>query len=270
MIKLTSLINLAGVDLGNYKIHCAVDDNRGTWRPLDAYFAGTFEWGQSRQKNENFNRETVVSLINLSKSQKWLFVGVYEVGDHEWDATNNWYLYELRLAAGLSHLIGRVVVNFNKNFRACYLKGEEHDDSILVSHIREEPLSIADFPGFNSILLKFETLACVVRQDNISWRSALSSIGGVYVITDTLTGKQYVGSAYGGVGVWQRWSVYASTGHGGNKQLRALLNEKGNDYKLNFQFSLLEVCDINSGVDFIISRECHWKDILMTRKFGLN
>ena len=90
MIKLTSLIELAGVNLGKYKIHCAVDDNRGTWRPLDAYFAGTFEWGQARQKNENFNRANVVSLINLSKSQKWLFVGVYEVGDHEWDGTNNW------------------------------------------------------------------------------------------------------------------------------------------------------------------------------------
>ena len=90
------------------------------------------------------------------------------------------------------------------------------------------------------------------------------------MITDTLTGKQYVGSAYGGVGVWQRWSIYANTGHGGNKQLRALLNENGDDYKLNFQFSLLEVCDINSGAEFIISRECHWKDILLTRKFGLN
>jgi len=68
MIKLTSLIKLADVDLGKYKIHCAVDDNRGTWRPLDAYFAGTFEWGQARQKNENFNRAKVVSLTRMANA----------------------------------------------------------------------------------------------------------------------------------------------------------------------------------------------------------
>jgi len=64
--------------------------------------------------------------------------------------------------------------------------------------------------------------------------------------------------------------MYATFGHGGNKELRQLLRAKGDEYANNFQFSLLEVCDINANPDYIISRESHWKDVLLTREFGLN
>jgi len=53
MIKLVDLIQMSGVELGNYKIHCAIDNKRGQWRPLQQYFAGTFEQGQSEQSNKN-------------------------------------------------------------------------------------------------------------------------------------------------------------------------------------------------------------------------
>lgn len=131
-------------------------------------------------------------------------------------------------------------------------------------------MSIADFPGFNSVRLSFAMLKSIIRQNNPSWRAVLANVAGIYVITDISTGKQYVGSAYGGIGLWQRWSEYANSGHGGNRELRELLRAEGNDYADNFQFSLVEVCDINANPDFIISRESHWKDVLMTRKFGLN
>jgi hypothetical protein len=134
----------------------------------------------------------------------------------------------------------------------------------------EEKLSIADFPGFNGVRLSFEMLASIIRQEIPSWRAAIANIAGVYVIVDRATGKQYVGCAYGGVGLWQRWTTYAKTGHGGNKKLRQLLKQKGIDYAQNFQFSLVEVCDINASDDYILSRESHWKDALLTREFGLN
>ncbi len=57
------------------------------------------------------------------------------------------------------------------------------------------------------------------------------------------TGKQYVGSAYGGDGIWHRWVRYAKDGHGGNKEIKDLLKVKGRKYPSNFQFSVLEVCD---------------------------
>ena len=44
----------------------------------------------------------------------------------------------------------------------------------------------------------------------------------------------------------------------------------GEDYKYNFKYSILEVCNMNLGNDYIIERETHWKEILLTRQFGLN
>jgi hypothetical protein len=167
-------------------------------------------------------------------------------------------------------LDGRAIIDFPKTFRASYLIGPKHRGSLLVNSIREEKLSIADFPGFNSVCLPFEMLESIVQQDIRSWRTALANIAGVYVIADCATGRHYVGSAYGGIGLRQRWSSYVTTGHGGNKELRNLLKKKGADYVQNFQFSIVEVCDINSSTEFVIDRESHWKRVLMSREFGLN
>ncbi|PYL06855.1 MAG: hypothetical protein DME33_12420 [Verrucomicrobia bacterium] len=161
-------------------------------------------------------------------------------------------------------------MRFSKSFRASYLVGANFADQLIVSEIREEKLSIADFPGFNGVRLSFEMLASIIRQDNPSWRAALASIAGVYVVVDRTTGKQYVGSACGGVGLWQRWSNYAATGHGGNKELREVLKQRGIEHAYKFRFSLVEVCDINASDEYILSRESHWKDALLTREFGLN
>ena len=68
----------------------------------------------------------------------------------------------------------------------------------------------------------------------------------------------------------QHWLTSSQWHPRGNKELRELLRDKGNDYANNFQFSLIEVCDINADNDYIISRESHWKDVLLTREFGLN
>ena len=104
----------------------------------------------------------------------------------------------------------------------------------------------------------------------MSWKSALSNVKGVYLIVDTLTGKQYVGSAYGNECIWHRWANYAKDGHGGNIELKKLLKENGEDYKYNFKYSILEVCNMNLGNEYILQRETHWKEILLTRIFGLN
>ena len=79
MLNLIDRIEMAKIELGNYKIHCAIDNERSDWRPLDAYFAGNFEWGQARETKCNFQCDSIVSLINMSNSQRWLFVGVYAV-----------------------------------------------------------------------------------------------------------------------------------------------------------------------------------------------
>ncbi len=270
MIELTKLIELAGIELRKFKIHCATDSKTSGWRPLEAYYAGKFDEGQAQQGLPNFQCDNVLSLINIGNSKRWLFVGVYHVEGYRRTTGQYGYHYRLKKVSGLHHLEGRAIIGFDKSFRNSYLLGENYGSQLLVESIRDEKMTIADFPGFNSVRLSFDMLSSVIKQDHPSWKTALSSIAGVYVIADRHTGKPYVGSAYGGIGIWQRWENYVKTGHGGNKELRALLKRRGMNHTSQFQFSLVEVCDITASPAYVVARETHWKNVLLSREFGLN
>jgi len=70
-----------------------------------------------------------------------------------------------------------------------------------------------------------------------------TSIKGIYLISDNSNGKQYIGSAYGDMGVWSRWACYIGTGHGWNDDLTKLITEKTiKSAREHFGFSLLEKC----------------------------
>jgi hypothetical protein len=110
----------------------------------------------------------------------------------------------------------------------------------------------------------------LAKQRPAAWLTALRSVGGVYLISDTSNGKLYVGSAYGDGGIWDRWEDYAKNGHGGNKDLVELLQTEGKEHASKFQFSILEICDLLSTKDEVIARENHWMNVLLTRDFGYN
>lgn len=119
-------------------------------------------------------------------------------------------------------------------------------------------------------LISYSKLKIIIDQRVSSWHGALSNIKGVYLITDCHAGLQYVGSAIGDSGIWQRWGSYVKTGHGGNKELRQLLREKGLDYVKHFQYSILEIADTHASDESILARESYWKDALLSREFGYN
>ena len=101
---------------------------------------------------------------------------------------------------------------------------------------------------------------------------ALQNQKAVYLITDTYTGKLYVGSATSQYGMLlQRWSDYIANGHGGNKGLKDIVNSKGFDYvKKYFQYSILENYNVKMDDNYILKREKWWKDTLKSREFGMN
>jgi hypothetical protein len=113
-------------------------------------------------------------------------------------------------------------------------------------------------------------LKVVTGQKIESWYGALANIKGIYLITDTSTGKHYVGKASGQDGIWQRWCSYADNGHGGNKELKALLKIKGSRHMTRFQYSILEIADTHASDEDILKRESYWMSALKTREFGLN
>jgi hypothetical protein len=68
----------------------------------------------------------------------------------------------------------------------------------------------------------------------------------------------------------RRWIAYSDNGHGGNIELKKLLNEKGAEHMQHFQYSILETADTHASELDILSRESHWMDVLKSREFGLN
>ncbi len=120
------------------------------------------------------------------------------------------------------------------------------------------------FPGFDRLVLSHVQLQAVMREHRYaSWRTALSSVVGVYLITDTRNGRHYVGKADGAESIRQRWNAYATNGHGGNVELRRL-------DPTSFRFSLLRVFDPSTPTRDIDAAESHFKDALDSRRHGLN
>ena len=277
MIKLVDLLRISKDDYSKYKIHFATGAN-DKMMPYNKFLIGEFKDWQEHQTNKNFSRQYVISLIYYSKNV-WMFGGVYEIEQNPSlvtiDSRNLWK-YNSKLLDTEQDLIGRAFFYYKKEFRASYpgldLQSQNSisPSEMYISHILDKKVSLNDFPGFDQVNINYETLKLIVDDDIQSWKSVLSNVKGIYLIVDTVTGKQYVGSAYGDECIWQRWVNYATNGHGGNKNLKELLTANGFQYRYNFKYSVLEVCNMSLGNEYIISRENHWKEVLMTRQFGLN
>jgi len=124
--------------------------------------------------------------------------------------------YHLTELAGFESLKGRVIIQWSG--MGWFQRKDREVFQIL------PPGNQVLFPGYQNILLGWRELreifdTPVLHRD---WKAALSASPGIYRITDTSTGKIYIGAAYGKENLWQRWKEYAKTGHGGNKLLKPL------------------------------------------------
>jgi hypothetical protein len=270
-MRLFDLLRLSapGLTPEQTKIHLACSSYSGKEKPLDAYIDGTFQEFQSWQSQASyFNRKYVVSLVQLDELHQWLFAGAYTVHGHKPDGIG--VRFRLKEIPACGELDGRLVTRFEKIGRNCYRVAENSVDEITVSEIRPTKLGLPDFPGFKGLLVTKHQLDSVVRENHGGWRAALSSVAGVYLIADAESGKFYVGSATGEGGIWQRWCQYSASGHGGNRDLKALLGVNSLQRAATFQFSVLEIADTHASIDEIRARESHWKQVLLTRIHGLN
>lgn len=160
----------------------------------------------------------------------------------------------------LQEYVGRLVIGW-----AAPLAWYVHGTTASAYPVRELADAAAPrFPGFENLRLDYPTLQAVMRDRRYAtWRSALSSVAGVYVITDLRDGRNYVGKADGAENILQRWSAYASNGHGGNLELRGL-------DPTSFRFSLLRVFDPSTPQQVINRAESHYKQALDSVRHGLN
>jgi len=266
MLKLLEVIPIKKEDLCKYKLHLAIGP-RDKKKPLRELFKGTFKSWQEWQNRKNFERDFILSLIYYGRDE-WMFGGIYKRKDVQ--KVEDRFKYDTKLLDFRKGLIGRLVVHFHRPGRQSYLKLEKWADKLKVIEILRKPYNVKEFPGYEKVLIDFDLLKRIIEREEPSWKTALSSVKGVYIITDRSNGKIYVGSAYGKDSFWSRWSLYAKNGHGGNKELKKIIDEKGLEYASNFQFSILEFRAPTTDNNEIQKLESHWKDVLKSREFGYN
>jgi len=180
--------------------------------------------------------------------------------------------YEIELVDDYSQYIGRLKIKYTYKDRGTRVKLENHFDQMVVKALLEEPYSTHPFPGYKNIDISFYDLEAIMKKDNQAWKNALS-IKGIYMITDTRSGKKYVGKADGEHGIWQRWGDYIRDGHGGDVDLKRLVDSNGFEgyVKPYYKFTLLEAITGWDEYD-IDDRESYWKKVMMSRleDFGHN
>lgn len=252
----------------DYKVHFARWN--GENQPLEVWVRDKHEWQtwqEYRPARDDFNRPFIFSLMQFyHETDIWLFGGVFRVVERHADR------YEVELSRDAAGFIGRLKLRSSYRERATRVNFENHYPTLELQEILNEPYSGRSFPGFENIDLPFEELETLVRNSRPDWKFALSSVKGIYLISDITTGKRYVGSAYGDQGIWSRWCSYIATGHGGNVELQELVSDPTLEYcRKNFRFALLETRSEATPDELILTREGFWKRILLSRgEHGLN
>jgi hypothetical protein len=219
---------------------------------------------QRIQTNRVFSIRDVLATFVVTPTGETLFAGLYcvagvgvapnglmdPIGNFDVGGRN---LYDIRPDKRLEEYEGHLIVEWGKAYRVWIQRALRQDKKVL--EIRRELLD-PPFPGFTRFTCDISHIAAIPQ----SWRAVLQSVKGVYLLVCKETGKQYIGSAKGQENLWGRFLDYATTGHGGNVELR----RRG---PKQYQVSVLEIVNSDTEIEMM---EAAWKQKLLTRQFGLN
>lgn len=272
MIKLNDLLQLNSDELKKTKIK--MNQWNGRDNPMDLYQNDpdliNQQWLFWRKKKRYFKvREIAICLLKLSYDT-WLLTTIKTVDT------------DLNIVNGINYLgteiehytkfFGRTIIKYRKTKQSQVYYADSIIEDCEVLEVLPTIFDDDGFPGYEKVRLSFKQLEMIINRRKNDWISSLENQKAVYLITDTKTGRLYVGSAYGDNGMLlNRWESYIRTGHGGNKEFLEIIQLKDVDYiKNNFEYAILE--NYNSRVDkkIILERESWWKSTLKTRKFGMN
>lgn len=250
------------------------NQNNGYDDPMDLYLRDpeivNTQWLFWRTERRYFRvGQIAVCLLKLSPDT-WLLTTIKRV-TKELDVLNG-INYEGEELEEYRQYYGRVIIKYHKTVTSQGMYYNTVSGQLEVLQLLPATFDGDEFPGYDNVRLSFAQLTSILDRQKQSWIAALENQKAVYLITDKHTGKLYVGSATSDNGMLlQRWKNYAANGHGGNKELLALVKEKGFDYvKQYFQYSILE--NYNAKIDdhVVLKRESWWKEVLQSRQFGYN
>ncbi len=228
------------------------------------------EYQSSQSRPVFHNVDYIVSFIGEEGTLS-RFIGVYQIIEKQENPEHNpetltdgKYSYEMVEVKGFEDLKERVIIKWTNPISWHQWISKEMEVIEIQRGLSDKP-----FTDYYSFILDFYELKEIIIEGYKDWKQMLSATKGVYLISDTRTGKQYVGSAYGSDGIWGRWSEYVRTnGHGNNKTLKELISAD-KDYAYNFRFSILMLLPSTVTNKEAIEREQLFKRKLGTNSFGL-
>ncbi len=236
----------------------------------------------TRIQKPNFSKGYDYWCVFISgKSTSARFFACYRVGDcvpdtpdrkPEGFALDGWFRgehaqFDLEPVDALREYENRLVIDWGGGTLAWHQKGTNEKPILSIESVGKRP-----FVGYDKVVLTYQQLKDVVENeanDYELWQTALSSVNAVYLIVDTESGKQYVGSAYGKDGLLGRWRIYADSLHGHNKLMKELICAHPERYRY-FQFSILQILPKTLTPDEVIQVESLWKQKLRSIDFGMN
>jgi len=278
-MKLQDLLKNSGIDIAKTKL---LRHNISNQHIEQNYFCGYLDIYQSIQTPNRFRGvEYIISFLG-AEGTEGKYLGCYKInGNTQFkreklpsdffmgtETFDNAVFWNIEKTDILSDMINRLVIDWGKGTINWCQNGTTEKEVLYIL----PAVSEVTFTNYDEVVLTFETLKTIIdnSKDYKEWKNRLSSVAGIYLITDTKTGKHYIGSASGEQGgIWERWSNYVKTKHGGNKRLIELITAE-TDYCYNFQYSILEVFPIKKDNRDILEYEALYKRKLQTVKFGLN
>lgn len=279
-LLLNDLFNLSNDEINNSKIELNMRPGNSTipfietWLSLDynkkVNGLTGFSYWTSYGNKRNFSINNIVfSFTRIKNDSEWLFVSAARIIDNT-PYTNA----KCEILEKFKPYFGRLIIKHNKgNTYSRYVFNlSNRINDCEVKEILPNIYDGEEFQGYDNVFLPYRQLEDIFSGKIMhSYYNALKNITGVYCLTDTNTGKLYIGSAYSGDGVAKRWGDYLNTQHGNNKKLINLYMTEGKDYfQKYFTFTLLEYFGMSYDKDKIIQREEYWKKCFDTIKNGYN
>lgn len=271
-ILLDDLLHIPAEMVGDVKVKFNQHDGHDD--PMELYLREpeivNTQWLFWRNKQRYFNvGQIAICLLKLSYDT-WLLTTIKRVTKElgVLDGIN----YEGEELDEYRQYYSRVIIKYHKTAQTQGMYYPTVCNDLEVLQLLPTAFDGDEFPGYDNVRLSYAQLSAILERRKQSWIAALENQKAVYLITDTCNGKHYVGSATSDNGMLlQRWGNYVANGHGGNKELVALVKEKGFDYvKQYFQYAILE--NYNAKIDdhAVLKRESWWKEALQSRRFGYN
>lgn len=227
-------------------------------------------WGWQGKQRNSLPGQWVFSFARMNESDnEWLLISAGEIIDVPKDS-----FAKVRILDKFRPLFGRLIIKCSKGsaYSRYVFRLDRYINQAIVKQILPAIYTGEEFNGYDNIHLPYRKLANIFDGRIMpSYYDALKKITGVYCLTDTKTGRLYIGSATGEGGVAQRWGNYLSSKDGGNIKLMKLHKEKGDEYfEKYFYFTILEYYGLSYDPVKILEREKHWIECLDTFNNGYN